>query len=271
VGVPKAVEIAFLQMNEAVDGATSSYSEVASNTSIAANDETYGQLLMENVGYTLGDTSRLGYRQMKLTALQHCLDGKPFILQKAGDTPLPDFDNPELLSWLFPHLDPWGIAGFCHPARARYISMEEQVQYFLRVEDPCFEVDPEFAFVFYNIIRKKQVSETLRFRVPVAKYTKIVDRFINLDCGQVMELEEKLRRDPACTSLDDSEKEIVRILESISPVARNIPGSAATRIQMRNEIRALINYRGPPALFITINPSDIHNPIVAVLATVALS
>ncbi|KAJ2916205.1 hypothetical protein MD484_g4202, partial [Candolleomyces efflorescens] len=144
--------------------------------------------------------------------------------------------------------------------------MEEQMQYFLQIEDSSFEEDPEFAFVVYNIIRKKEVSRTLRFRVPVAKYATIVEQMVNLDRKIVMELEEKFRRDPGYAILEDSERNILRIAESISPVAKNIPGSAATRIAMRNEIRALINYRGPPTLFITINPSDIHNPIVSVLA-----
>ena len=44
------------------------------------------------------------------------------------------------------------------------------------------------------------------------------------------------------------------------------PGSTASRVTMRNEIRALIMEKGLPSFCITINPADIYNPLVKFLA-----
>jgi Helitron helicase-like domain at N-terminus len=49
-------------------------------------------------------------------------------------------------------------------------------------------------------------------------------------------------------------------------VARVIKGSAGYKQCRRNKIRALIKMHGTPALFITLNPSDLTNPLVGVLS-----
>ena len=117
---------------------------------------------MENVGYTSGDKSPVSYRDMKLRALSHCLNGGRFIRSQAGDTFVPDFHNPALLTWLFPHLDPWGIGGFHHPARVDPISMDEQLRYLLQRADGRFQRDPDFAFVYFNILHATVYSSGSR-------------------------------------------------------------------------------------------------------------
>jgi hypothetical protein len=55
-------------------------------------------LLMENVGYTNGDTSPHNYTQMKLRAIEHCVSGRHFLQSCSGSSPISDFENPHLLS-----------------------------------------------------------------------------------------------------------------------------------------------------------------------------
>ena len=64
-----------------------------------------------------------------MMALAHALQHKPFLVNRSGSTLVND-DSPCLLSALFPHLDPWGIGGFNHPAcsGACRISLERQVK-----------------------------------------------------------------------------------------------------------------------------------------------
>lgn len=72
-------------------------------------------LALENVGYTIGDYSPHSYIQMKLKAVTHCLQGGKFVASQLDSRPIQDFDNTQLLSWAFPHLDLWGIGGFHDP------------------------------------------------------------------------------------------------------------------------------------------------------------
>lgn len=46
----------------------------------------------------------------------------------------------------------------------------------------------------------------------------------------------------------------------------HVPGSSAARIDMLNQIRAMITQFGMPTFFITINPADVYNPLVKFLA-----
>ncbi|KAF6744979.1 hypothetical protein DFP72DRAFT_824924, partial [Ephemerocybe angulata] len=257
------VQFVYLPANPALSGANAGFTSC--NIATADGREVEG-ILMENVGYTISDETPANYREMKYDAVQRVLGGKPFLVSTRGNRMIPDFDNPFLLAWLFPHLDPWGIGGFHHPLRQRRLSLEEQLGHLLQVSDKTFQSDPEFAFVFYNIMRKKNVSTSMSFSVPATSYNTIVRDIMALDKAEVIALGQKYKRMPTYKCVSDSEKKISRVLASVGPVARRVPGSVGYKLSRRNEIRALINFRGAPTLFVTITPSDLHNPIVSVLA-----
>jgi hypothetical protein len=82
-----------------------------------------GDMLLENLGFTDGDMSPKNYNIMILKAIQHCLSGGKYLQSRSGSIAENDFENPSLLSWLFPHLDSWGIGGFHDKRRKRPISM----------------------------------------------------------------------------------------------------------------------------------------------------
>jgi len=58
----------------------------------------------------------------------------------------------------------------------------------------------------------------------------------------------------------------MRLLNRLKLVAHNIKGSAGCKQCRHNKIRALIKTHGTPALFVTLNPSDLTNPLVGVLS-----
>ncbi|KAG1851201.1 hypothetical protein C8R48DRAFT_750015 [Suillus tomentosus] len=96
-----------------------------------------GDLVMEPVGYTEGDHSSQSREKMKLHALAYVLDRKKFLF------------DPGLMSYLFPHLDPWDIGGFFHSGQTKqqHLSMQAQVRNLLRQDDSPFRNDPQFAFI----------------------------------------------------------------------------------------------------------------------------
>ncbi|KAH6912390.1 hypothetical protein BKA70DRAFT_1370571 [Coprinopsis sp. MPI-PUGE-AT-0042] len=208
-GIPRMVSVAYLSSDDAIEGAASGYIPDSLNGCDVGDDP----LLMEN-------NTPMSHSAMKYAAA--------FLRVHKGSQPIPDFQNPYLLSWLWPHLDPWGIGSFFHPQRKRTISMEEQVAHLLQCNDKAFESDPEFAL--------RAVSSDLRFSAPLQRYTGL--------------LSEKCRADPLYQPSVGHEQDIAKT---------NIPGSAAQKLSMRNEIRA-------PTLFITLNPSDKENFIVPLIS-----
>jgi hypothetical protein len=64
---------------------------------------------------------------------------------------------------------------------------------------------------------------------------------------------------------------ISRLLFTMKTIAMWVPGSFAQKLRMRSEIRGLIVRFGMPAFWLTINPSDLRNPLVLILAGVEYS
>ncbi|KAI0697955.1 hypothetical protein C8T65DRAFT_582249, partial [Cerioporus squamosus] len=262
-GVPSAMEIGFISDNAAIQASTADYTTRNNDDDAPADPEC---LLMENVGYTSGDESPVSYREMKMRALAHCLNEGRFVWSKAGDKYVPDFHNPALLTWLFPHLDPWGIGGFHHPGRARAVSMEQQLKYLLQLDDARFECDPDFAFVYFNILQKKSVCDSVRFRVKESQQRRIVAALLALDKTLLENVIHRLKHDPLYKPSTPEELNMLTLIDSVGTILPNIPGTTGYKLSLRNEIRALVNFQGTPAFFVTLNPSDVHHPMVRLYA-----
>ncbi|KAJ7683349.1 hypothetical protein B0H17DRAFT_848666, partial [Mycena rosella] len=257
--VPCAVHIGHLSPNDAVDSATADYTRRNVDGDRRSVDQ---EILMENVGFTLGDDSPASYRDMKLTALERCLAGKAFLASRCGSSAVPDFDNPYLMSMGFPEEDPWGIGGMLHPLRRRKITPAQQVSHLLTVHGGRFQRHSQFGFFYYNVLRKELVSTNLRYKAPKNQYRNLIDEMLAIDLDRLSLLRDKCKRNPLYIPGDDVEKKIMTLMNSVGPIARDIPGSAGHKVKLRNEIRGLINYRGAPSLFVTLNPADVDNPIV---------
>ena len=260
--VPCAIDIGFIEETEFVLAAEADYTTRNLDIDDAREDE---PLLMDNVGYTLGDDSPVSYRDMKMKALSHCINGGKFIRSQSGDKFIPDFENPSLMTWLFPQLDPWGIGGFHEQSRPIPISMEEQLKYLMEVDDSPFQKDPDFAFVYFNILQKKAVCDSVRFRVAAAQQERIVRELMSIDKGELDRLIARLKANHSYQAESDEEKRILKLVTQVGASLHDIPGTAGYKLKMRNEIRSLVAFRGTPAFFITLNPSDVNHPLVRLL------
>ncbi|KAF9521929.1 hypothetical protein CPB83DRAFT_840864 [Crepidotus variabilis] len=222
-GVPPSMEIVPLQPNEAINIGTSDYAP--RNEDGQVTDSSVGEeILMENASYTDGDNSPISYKDMKAKALARCLS------------------------------HPWGVGGFHHPKRARKISMEEQVRYLLSIDDNRFERDPEFVFVFYNVLRKQAVSNSLRFAIPYKSRDLVLRSLLDVDPEVLARLNDLCRINPA--------------YQLLRMIARHVPGSDGYKVMLQNKIRAIIYQRGTPSLFVTLNPADVNHPILRLFAGV---
>ncbi|PPQ81034.1 hypothetical protein CVT26_002879 [Gymnopilus dilepis] len=263
-GILSSVHIGYIPANDAINAATSDYTLRNVDGSIEEQDEE--DLLMENVGYTEGDDSPLSYQTMKNLAMERCLQGRPFIASGKGSRSLPDFRNPAILTWLFPHLDPWGIGGFYHPGRTVQISMQEQLAHLLLVDGSPFERDAQFPTVFYNIGRKYLVNQTLKFAVAQRLQSGIANELLSIDPEVLILLNERCQKNPGYRPQGEEERKAFDVHASLKTISSHLPGSDGYKIMLRNEIRALITYRGTPTLFITLNPSDVDHPLVRLIA-----
>ena len=261
-GVPCAMEVGHIEVNDAVEGATANYIP-GSDESPRSSDTTD---LMENVGYVDADNAPQNHTEMSMRALSHCLHGGSFLQSQAGSSLIPDFHNSSLLSWLFPHLDPWGIGAFHEPRRLRPLSLDQQLRYLLAIDGSPFKSDADFAFVYYNISQKKAVYDSVSFRVSASQRESVVNDLLQINVTRLEQLSDKFKLNPAYKPGDEDEKAIMRLLQRVSTVSHDVPGSNGYKLAMRNQIRGLIYHAGPPTLFITLNPSDRDHRLVRLFA-----
>ncbi|KIM23874.1 hypothetical protein M408DRAFT_76702, partial [Serendipita vermifera MAFF 305830] len=208
-----------------------------------------GDLLIENVGYTDGDMSPANYNIMKLQAVQHCLNGGSYLQSRSGSQAENDFENPVLLSWLFPHLDPWGIGGFHEARRSRTISLEQQLRYLVSIKDSPFASDPTFAFVFHNISQKKKATRDSLWHVKRHQHAEVTAKLLDTPPDLLMHLQAKFEQNPKYHPTDEAEIQAVQLLAKIQSLNNRLPGSNGYKKRLRNEIRSMIHRFGAPSLF----------------------
>ncbi|KAJ7088870.1 hypothetical protein B0H15DRAFT_763245, partial [Mycena belliarum] len=108
--VPIAIEICCLP--DAPSVVPESYADRGdSRPTYVDVDTDDGTVVVEAVGYTVGEHTPQDHRRMKAAAVTWCLDKKSFVKLQTGSKFITDKD-PGLLTFTFPALDPWGIGGF---------------------------------------------------------------------------------------------------------------------------------------------------------------
>ncbi|KIM21400.1 hypothetical protein M408DRAFT_304506, partial [Serendipita vermifera MAFF 305830] len=182
---------------------------------------------------------------MKIRALEQCKSGGAFVQSRRGADLLSDFQNEKLLTWLFPHLDPWGIGGFHHPKRTQSLTLDEQLAYLVSVDDSPFAVDQTFAFVYYNISQKQKLVRDCLYRVKESQYTQIINELDSLPSELIRRLERKMKDNHAYKPNDPAERRLLQLLAKLQCINYKIPGSVGYEKAMRNEIWSLIYRHGP--------------------------
>ncbi|KAJ6567508.1 hypothetical protein B0H10DRAFT_2168958 [Mycena sp. CBHHK59/15] len=233
VAVPRGIELASLPAAEGVEAATAAYANRRETGADPANalrpPAQYDNLpvprddiVMEAVGYIVGDSTPQDYDKMKASALAWCLDKKKYISMRSGSKFISDLD-PGLLTFTFPRLDPWGIGGFHEPQRSKTqrISFEHQN-------------DPSFAYVCWNIIQKKEVNRNIHFRTKAQSQNDMVKDVLEM-APLLSDLMVKWEKNDRARASSEAEKKAMNTLRKLKVVARDLKGSTGYKQSRINE------------------------------------
>ncbi|EGO04501.1 hypothetical protein SERLA73DRAFT_45007 [Serpula lacrymans var. lacrymans S7.3] len=72
-------------------------------------------------------------------------------------------------------------------------------------------------------------------------------------------------KNPAAKVSNAYQKKVLHLLNQLKLIAKEVKGSTGYKLCCRNEICALLKRFRTPALFLTLNPSDFHHPLVGIL------
>lgn len=204
---------------------------------------------------------------LSAAALRHLTTvGKGFLELPHGNDPVNEFYNPGLFPMTYPTLFPYGRGGFEDRTRKIAVSMERHIGHLLRLEDRRFQEHPSFMFVAFNILQRRQALRQTRFKVNAPRFQKVAERIATVSMEAIQAVTDRIYHGGSASASNEDERVVLQLMNEVRMVTRQVSGSAAARTAMRNEIRGLMLTCGMPSYFVTINPADVHHPLVKFLA-----
>ena len=189
-------------------------------------------------------------------------------LVRHGGQPLTDFGRDQqgntrdnnIFEQAFAALYPYGTGGI-ESDLCQTLDFQKHVQWSLQYCDHRFRKHPTFAFLAFGILQRRQALLSARIQMHRRDFDKHARILTGIDVSRlkqaaVEESKQQPLSDPAIRLLKK------HVYTSIGKVM----GSNQARYQLRSQIWSTAIRKGPPSLWITINPSDLNDPIVQVFA-----
>ncbi|KIJ10459.1 hypothetical protein PAXINDRAFT_86066, partial [Paxillus involutus ATCC 200175] len=130
-----------------------------------------------------------------------------------------------------------------------------------------FACDLNFVYVCWNILQKRELNRALSFQVPVQERVEL-GKILYEVAPALTELVRMWESDLWSKPRMDLQRRALSTLNRLQIISKHVRGSSGYKQFPYNEIRGLIRKFGTPALFITINPSDVCNLLVGLIESI---
>jgi hypothetical protein len=131
----------------------------------------------------------------------------------------------------------------------------------MKYADRRFRKDFHFMFQVFGVIQKRQICQSTVLQVQKKAFheNEVVFHQLTPEDLATASREEAKQQDPSNPIIHSLKKHIFA-------VRTNVIGTDESRINIRSYIWGMTIMKNPPSLWITINPTDTHDPIAQVLA-----
>ena len=96
-------------------------------------------------------------------------------------------------------------------------------------------------------------------------FPTIAEKLVKVTPEILLSTARHLEHEGKYQDLTNEQRNAIDLLKHVNTVAARVPGSQASQIHTRNEIRNYFGYFGMPQLYFTANPSATHSPIFQVM------
>lgn len=213
------------------------------------------------------DLTNLSTHQLMLYALANGRDGERGYAVRHGQ-PVSDFGVPRAgeaetanpLAALYAPLFPYGHGG-PESIEARHLSFEEHVRWCLAYYDRRFRVHHSFIFAAFSIIQKRKALLSARLQMKRRDFESVAPLLSSISVEDLRRAEEEEARGEP---ISNARVQLLR--RHIYATGGRVMGSNVSRAKYRGQIWGTSLYLNPVSIWITINPNDLHDPIVQVFA-----
>ncbi len=223
------------------------------------------EIIVETTGMIDMFASTVSTTDQSQLAASHILDGdrekkedKIHIIPH-GPKPVIEYFNPDLWTGSYPWLFPFGIGG-AEVKRRASLSIRAWIRVLMLQADSKFRDDIKFLVHVFNVIQKREVSLQTALCLRHPKFSQVSNEISNITSQK---LERALQ---GIAKKEQMDPEIQTLMRQIHVVGGKIPGTPYAKRISRHEIHGLMIKQGMPAFWVTLNPADVHSPIVCFLA-----
>lgn len=169
-------------------------------------------------------------------------------------------DDPNHMMGAFPTLWPYGKGGI-ETKRAIEMPYNRHVRWALQYADRRFRLHHQFVFQAFGVLQKRQVCASACLQVKKKDFLRNQEAFRSLKPEDLLVASnEEIRKAPFSNPV------VKALRNQLSTLRAKVMGTDESRIKIRGQIKGMNMMKGPPSLWITINPSDTGDPIAQVFA-----
>ena len=173
---------------------------------------------------------------------------------------IPNADKGNLFEKAFPALYPYGVGGI-EADQPTPLEFREHVQWALQYHDRRFRKHEVFPFVSFGILQRRQALASARLQMRRGDSEQLCRTIEKISADKL-----KQATHEEAQGLPISDPAVRHLRKHVHTGICRVMGSNQSQYQLHSQIWSTSIQKGPPSLWITINPSDLHDPIAQVLA-----
>ena len=185
------------------------------------------------------------------------------LIANHGAEPVNTWSNPSYWVNTFPVLFPYGCGGAEEHDRPTPLTLKEWIRHMLSYHDGRFRRDSSFPFICFAIVQTRErvtLSRVLYNKCFRDKQTQQINEPMPSDFNASLS---HLREHKSLFGGPPPTKKVADLMKNLKVVGSKTKGSVYERNACRSEIIGMVTSYGLPNVFITLNPSDIYNPMVS--------
>jgi hypothetical protein len=177
------------------------------------------------------------------------------------NTPLNDYTDHDYFPAGYPTLFPYGVGGHMDKHRLYPISLKKYAKHLMCHGDPKFRQHRSLRFVLFNTLQRREAALMTHIAAKASNFARSAELVATLTPNDIsLSLDQERNKQPI------SNPAVAELVKNVNAIGSKLMASNQSRSRMRNEMRAIIIRDGTPSLFVTINPADLHSPIVMMYA-----
>lgn len=222
---------------------------------------------MQAVGIEDTELSTVSQEELMLSALAAVSNSEPAYDVRHSRHAVSDFGAPRgtyaepernPVTAAYPLLFPYGCGGTEGPGTC-HLSYEEHVRWCLAYHDRRFRVHPTFIFTAFGVLQKRKALFSARHQMKRRDFEALSTLNLTADDLRQAQADEEANR-----PISNPRVQLLR--KHIWATAGRVMGSDASRAKYRSDIWGTSLYLNPVSVWITINPNDLHDPLVQIFA-----